>query len=57
MCVTTGTRPARSPIAIVSPTPTRELKPASGVSRSWLGKFVRHFAAGSSARTTSSTCA
>ena len=57
MCVTTGTSPAFSPIAIVSPTPTRELKFDSGVRRSWFGKFVRHFAAGSTTRTTSSTCA
>ena len=34
MWVTTGTSPAFSPIAIVSPTPTFELKFDSGVSRS-----------------------
>src|SRR5438067_1795125 len=57
MCVTTGTRPAFSPMAIVSATPARELKFDSGVRRSWFGKFVRHLRAGSTTRTTSSTCA
>ena len=41
MCVTTGTMPGRSPIAIVSAMPARELKFDSGVIRSWLVKLVR----------------
>ena len=57
MWVITGTTPVRAPTAIVSAMPASELKPDSGVTRSWLVKAVRQVRATSTTLMTSSVWA
>ena len=57
MWVMTGVRPDRAPMAIVSAMPAIELKPDSGVTRSWFVKNVRDAWATSTTLMTSSVVA